>query len=183
MIIQDTKIDKVKVIKSQPFRDERGFFNRLFCQRELDAIRPGLEIKQINHSKTRQKGAVRGLHFQLPPSAEIKIVRCTKGEVFDVAVDLRKDSPTFLQYYGEILSEDNMSALVIPEGFAHGFQALADEVELVYFVSAFYDKDSEGSVRYDEPKVGIKWPLEVTLVSKKDLSVPYLTHDFKGIVL
>jgi len=168
MKIAQTKITGVAVIHSEPFKDERGFFNRIFCQKELEVIRPGIVIAQINHSMTKQKGSIRGIHFQNPPHAEMKIVRCVKGSIFDVAVDLRKDSPTFLQWHGEILSADNMKALVIPEGCAHGFQSLEDDIEMVYISTFPFCREAEGGIRFDDQKIGIQWPLLVTIISEKD---------------
>lgn len=168
MKVQSTLISMVKVILPEPFVDNRGFFNRIFCQKELEVIRPGITIAQINHSLTKIKGTIRGMHFQYPPYAEMKIARCVKGSVFDVAVDLREDSPTFLQWHGEILSAENMKALVIPEGCAHGVQSLEDDTEMIYMSTASYCKEAENGICYDEPKVGIQWPLPVTIVSDKD---------------
>jgi dTDP-4-dehydrorhamnose 3,5-epimerase len=168
MKIEQTKITNVSIIHSEPFNDERGFFNRIFCQKELEVIRPSIVIAQINHSMTRQKGTIRGMHFQNPPHAEMKIVRCIKGSIFDVAVDLRKDSPTFLQWHGEVLSAENMKALVIPEGCAHGFQSLEDDIEMVYMSTSPYCKEAEGGIRFNDPKIGIQWPLPVTIISEKD---------------
>jgi len=181
MILKDTLIKGVTVIDSEPFRDERGFFNRIFCREELAKVRPNLVIAQINHSMTRRKGAVRGMHFQYPPHAEMKIVRCVKGSIYDVAVDLRKGSPTFLQWHGETLSAENMKALVIPEGCAHGFQTLEDDVEMIYIHSQSYCKQAESGVRYDDPAIGINWMQPISQVSEKDKSVQLLTTNFKGI--
>jgi dTDP-4-dehydrorhamnose 3,5-epimerase len=183
MIIENTKIEGVKVILSQPFKDNRGFLNRIFCQNELAAIKPNLVIAQANHSLTALQGTVRGMHFQKPPHAEMKIVRCLKGAVLDVAVDLRENSPTFLKWHAEILSAENMKALVVPEGFAHGFQALENNIELLYLATMFYSKNDEGTVRYDDPKVAIQWTLPVVHVSEKDASAPLLTENFKGLKL
>jgi dTDP-4-dehydrorhamnose 3,5-epimerase len=182
MIIEHTKLDGVKVIQSEPFRDERGFFNRIFCRKELVAIRPDIIIAQINHSMTALKGTVRGMHFQYPPHAEMKIVRCIKGSIFDVAVDLRKDSSTFLQWHGEILSADNMKALVVPEGCAHGFQSLEDAIEMIYLHTEDYCKTSEGTLRYDDPTVNIQWPLQASYISAKDLSPSFLSTNYGGIL-
>ncbi|GHT86825.1 dTDP-4-dehydrorhamnose 3,5-epimerase [Spirochaetia bacterium] len=183
MIIANTKIVGVKIIVSDPFRDNRGFFNRVFCQKELEAVRPGIVIAQINHSMTKQKGTIRGMHFQYPPYAEMKIVRCIKGSIFDVAVDLRKNSPAFLQWHGQVLSAENMKALVIPEGCAHGFQSLEDDIEMIYLHTAFYAKQSEGAIRHDEPKIGIEWPMNIEMVSEKDIFYPFLPENFEGIDL
>lgn len=181
MIIENVGIEGIKVITPEPLYDERGFFSRIFCQKEMSCIKENLIIKQINNSFTKKKGTIRGLHFQYPPHAEIKIVRCTKGKIFDVAVDLRKNSPSFLKWHGEILSSQNQKMLVIPEGFAHGFQTLEDDCEIIYFNTAFYCKESESALRYDDPKIGIKWHTKVTTVSDKDSKHPYLTNDFTGI--
>ena len=168
MKIEHTKINGVNVIHSEPFKDDRGFFNRIFCQKELVLIRPGIVISQINHSMTKIKGTIRGMHYQNPPHEEMKIVRCLKGSIFDIAIDLRKGSPTFLQWHSEILSEENMRALVIPEGFAHGFQSLEDDIELVYISTAPYCKEAERGVRFNDSKLNIQWPLATTVISEKD---------------
>ena len=168
MLIEKTPIDGVKIINSEPFMDNRGFFNRIFCQKELENIRPGIIIAQINHSMTKTKGSIRGMHFQYPPHAEMKIVRCIKGSIFDVAVDLRKDSPTFLQWHGEILSAENTKALVVPEGCAHGFQSLEDDIEMIYMSTAPYNKEAECGLRFDDPNMEIQWPLDITVISEKD---------------
>ena len=168
MKIEPTKISGVTIIVSEPFIDERGFFNRIFCQKELEAIQPDIVIAQANHSMTKKKGTIRGIHFQYPPYAEMKIIRCIKGSIFDVAVDLQNDSPTFLQWHGEVLSAENMKALVIPKGCAHGFQSLEDDVEMIYMSTTPYSKEREGGIKCDDPRVGIQWPLPVTIISEKD---------------
>ena len=183
MRLEQTKIEGIFAIHSEPFKDERGFFNRIFCQKELEAIKPGIVIAQVNHSMTKTKGTIRGMHFQNPPHAEMKIIRCVKGSIFDVAVDLRKDSPTFLLWHGEVLSAENMKALVVPEGCAHGFQSLEDDIEMIYLHTQFYSKLSEGAIRYDEPKIAIKWSLDSTVISEKDSSYPFLPGNYEGIVL
>jgi dTDP-4-dehydrorhamnose 3,5-epimerase len=183
MVIENTEIDGVRVILSEPFRDDRGFFNRIFCQNELAVIRPNMVIVQINHSMTKTKGTIRGMHFQNPPHEEMKIIRCVRGSIFDVAVDLRRGSPSFLYWHGEVLSSDNMKALVIPEGCAHGFQSLEDDIEMVYMHTKAYCKRSEGGIRYDEPRINIKWPLEVVNVSEKDLTSAYLLNGYGGLVI
>ncbi|KKM66371.1 hypothetical protein LCGC14_1481850 [marine sediment metagenome] len=177
----ETKFKDMHVIEPQPFQDERGSFSRVFCEKEFKEIGLTKRIVQINYSATTKKGAIRGMHFQLPPAAEIKIVKCIRGSILDVGIDLRKNSSTFLQWYGEILSTDNMKMLIIPEGFAHGFQALEENIEMIYFVTEFYAPQYEGGVRYNDPKVKVEWPLEVTDISKKDIKWPYLDENFKGI--
>jgi len=174
MKIEQTKIAGIAVIHSEPFKDNRGFFNRIFCQKELVSIQPNIVIAQINHSMTKTKGTIRGMHFQYPPHSEMKIVRCIKGSIFDVAVDLRKDSPTFLQWHGEILSAENMKAFIIPEGCAHGFQSLEDNIEMIYISTSPYYKEAEDGIRYDDPKVNIQWPLDRTVISEKDLSYSFM---------
>ena len=161
--------------------DDRGLFARVFCQNELLNILHGKNIVQINHSLTKQKGAFRGMHSQYPPKAEIKIVKCLRGSVFDVIIDLRKGSPTFLKWHEEILSSENMKMMYIPEGFAHGFQTLEENCELLYLHTEFYSPKHEGGVRYNDPKVGIKWPLEVRDISERDKKHPLLAEDFQGI--
>jgi len=182
MIVENTEINDVKIVHSEPFFDERGFLNRIFCQEELYSIRQNMIIEQINHTMTVSKGTVRGLHFQYPPHAELKIVRCIKGSIFDVAVDLRKDSLTFLKWHGEILSEDNKRSLVIPEGLAHGFQSLEDNVEMLYFHTKSYCSESEGCFRYDDPKINIQWPISVAYISEKDLSASFVPNNYGGVL-
>lgn len=162
--------------------DNRGEFTRFLCMRELEKIGHRKGIVQINQSRTRTAGTIRGLHFQYPPKAEIKFVTCTRGRVFDVMVDIRRDSPTFLQWHGEELSESNMRMLYLPEGFAHGFQTLQDDAEMLYFHTEFYDADQEGGLRWDEKRLGIAWPREVTELSRRDRSIRPLDESFMGII-
>jgi dTDP-4-dehydrorhamnose 3,5-epimerase len=183
MKLQETQIAGVYVINSEPFIDERGFFNRIFCQSDLDAIRHNLTLSQINHSMTKTKGTIRGMHFQYPPHAELKIVRCVRGSIFDVAVDIRKNSPTFLQWHGEILSAENMKALVVPEGCAHGVQALEENIEMIYMSTSPYCREAESALRYSDPAINIRWPLPPALVSEKDASHPFIDDAFEGVVL
>lgn len=181
MNIIDTVLEGVKVIESVNIKDERGEFSRIFCDEEFKEILNKKTIKQINRSMTRKVGAVRGMHFQNAPFAEIKIVRCLKGHVFDVAVDLRKDSPTFLKWIGVELCPLKNNALVIPEGCAHGFQVLEENSELLYLHTAPYVPSSEAAIRFDDNLVGILWPITPTEISKRDLSYSYLDIFFKGI--
>lgn len=183
MNLVETTIPGVWVIESTAFQDNRGAFSRLFCSRDLQAIVGPRTIVQINHSMTHGVGTVRGLHFQNPPYSEMKIVRCLKGRVFDVAVDLRQGSPTFLKWTAVELTPENRFAFVIPEGCAHGFQVLEEDSELLYLHTAFYTPDAEGAVRFDDPRIGVNWPLAPTDLSTRDLSHPHLKEDFKGIVL
>lgn len=171
----------VSVVETVPISDHRGAFSRWYCDQELATIIGGRRIVQINHSLTCTVGAVRGLHFQFPPHAEMKLVRCLKGRIWDVALDLRADSPTFLQWHGEELTPSNARMLVIPEGCAHGFQVLEANSELLYLHTAFYRREAEGGVRYDDPRLGIVWPLPVLDLSERDRSHPPIAHDFVGI--
>jgi dTDP-4-dehydrorhamnose 3,5-epimerase len=179
--VLDTPISGLKIIERFRHADERGFFSRMFCADELQAAGWSQPVAQINQTLTRRQGAVRGMHFQLPPDAEIKLVNCVRGRVFDVAVDLRQGSPTFLKWYGVELSPENSRALLVPEGFAHGFQALAPDCELIYFHSRAHQPVSEGALHPREPRVGVAWPLEVTELSARDEGQPMLTPAFQGI--
>ena len=177
----EAPLDGAYVIELEPFEDERGFFARTFCQNEFATIGFHKQIVQINHSVTRQKGAIRGLHYQLPPACETKIIRCVQGKVFDVMVDIRKKSSTYLKWYGVELSKDNMRMVFIPEGFAHGFQTLSDNTELVYHHSASYSPESERGLRFDDPVLAIHWPMSVRAISSKDQSYPLIDNNFKRI--
>jgi dTDP-4-dehydrorhamnose 3,5-epimerase len=178
-----TSIQGVSLVETTPFKDQRGAFYRAFCDEELASLLQGRTIRQINVSRTEAAGAIRGLHFQHPPHAEMKLVRCLRGRVWDVAVDLRRESATFLRWHAEELSSDNARMLVIPEGCAHGFQVLDAGSELLYLHTADYEPRSEGGVRFDDPAVEIAWPLKGTDISQRDSSHPLLTEDFKGIAL
>jgi dTDP-4-dehydrorhamnose 3,5-epimerase len=183
MNILDTPVADVKLVQSFPHHDARGAFERLFCAEGLQPLLGHRQITQINHSKTSHAGTVRGLHFQNPPHAEMKMVRCVRGRIWDVAVDLRSDSPTFLQWHAQELAQDDAQMLIIPEGFAHGFQALEPDSELLYLVTAFYNPPSEGGLRHDDPRLAIEWPLPPRDVSPRDLVHPLLRADFNGIAL
>ena len=178
-----TPIPGLMVLMSEPFKDSRGLFERLYCKVELNDQGIYKEVVQINHSLTVQKGAIRGMHFQAPPFAETKIIRCLSGAVFDVAVDLRHGSPTFLNWHAEILTPDNLKMVFIPEGFAHGFQVLEPNSELLYFHSEIYNRNAEGGVRYDDPKINIQWPMPATDFSVRDQNFLYLDNQFKGICI
>lgn len=183
MILHSTPITNLLVAESKAIKDERGAFARLFCEQELSSVIGQRKIVQINHSRTEAVGAVRGLHFQHAPHAEMKLVRCLKGKVWDVAVDLRPQSPSYKRWYAQELSVQNARMMVIPEGFAHGFQVLEAGSELLYLHTAFFKPDSEGGVRHDDPSLGIKWPLPVTDISVRDSSHTYIETSFRGIVL
>lgn len=181
MIIIPTAISGVFAIDRPMYGDERGFLSRLFCAdrlRQAGWIKP---LAQINHTFTAHAGSVRGFHFQHPPHAEMKLVSCVQGEVWDVAVDLRQGSPTFLRWHAERLSLENRRALLIPEGCAHGFQALTDRCELVYCHSAGFYRDAEGGVRHDDAALRVPWPLPVRDLSLRDATHPLISPNFTGL--
>lgn len=178
-----TALSGLTLVRRKITEDHRGFLSRFYCADEFRQAGASKPIAQINHTLTRNKGAVRGLHFQRPPYAETKFVSCLKGEVWDVAVDLRGNSPTFLQWYGEILSAANCKSLLIPEGFAHGFQTLTEDCELIYLHTAAYHPEAEGALNVTDPKLGIAWPLTITEISEKDRKHKLIEHDFQGITL
>lgn len=181
LVVSDLPLAGLKMVERQRLGDARGYLSRLFCAEELaaaDWIRP---IAQINQTYTARRGTVRGLHFQYPPHAEMKLVNCLRGEVWDVAVDLRAGSPTFLQWHAEFLSADNSRALLIPEGFAHGFQTLTDEVEMLYCHSAAYVASAEGGLQPLDARLGIAWPLPVTELSARDAGHLPISAEFAGV--
>lgn len=183
MDIIPTPLQGLKIIETTTYRDNRGSFTRLFCDQELDSIIGPRKIKQINQSTTLKVGTVRGLHFQYPPDAEMKLVRCTQGCIWDVAVDLRQGSPSFLQWHAEELSHDNMRMMIIPEGFAHGFQALTNDIELLYLHTAHYTSITEGGINPLDPLLEIHWPLKITELSARDSGQKLIDIGFQGIVL
>lgn len=183
MNLVETRISGAWVVESAAFQDNRGAFSRLFCSRELQPIVGSRTIVQINHSITCGVGAVRGLHFQNPPHAEMKIVRCLKGRVFDVAVDLRQGSPTFLEWTAVELTPGNHLAFVIPEGCAHGFQVLEEDSELLYLHTAFYYPDAEGALNVTDPRLSIAWPLPVGDISARDRNHPFVAPNFPGVAV
>jgi dTDP-4-dehydrorhamnose 3,5-epimerase len=179
--IADLPLEGLKRVQRQRLGDRRGYLARLFCAEELAAAAWVKPIAQINHTYTSKRGTVRGMHFQHPPHAEMKLVSCIRGEVWDVAVDLRAGSPTFLRWHAEVVSAENGFALLIPEGFAHGFQTLTDDVELLYCHSRPYVPEAEGGLSPTDPRLAIAWPLEVTEMSERDNQHPLLTPDFEGL--
>jgi dTDP-4-dehydrorhamnose 3,5-epimerase len=169
-----TKLDGAWIVEPEPFQDNRGLFARTFCAREFRDHRLGDSFVQCNTSWNVRKGTVRGMHYQLPPSAETKLVRCTAGALWDVIVDLRPESSTYLHHFGVELSATNRRALYIPEMFAHGFQTLEDSTEVFYQMSEFYAPDLSFGLRYDDPKLGITWPFAVASVSERDQTWSFL---------
>lgn len=174
MIFDRLGLGDTTVVRQQKFGDHRGFFARMFCADEFAQAGLANNWLQINNSLTGQRGTVRGMHFQRAPSAEVKLVRCIKGAIFDVAVDVRKGSPTFGQWRGIELTADSRDMLYVPQGFAHGFQALTDDAEIIYFNTAFYAPEIEGGVHHADPDVGVSWPLAVAATSDRDEALPSL---------
>ncbi len=170
-------------IKRTPIKDNRGFFSRFYCAEEFKELGLQQPIAQMNHTLTLSVGAIRGLHYQHPPYTEIKIVNCLRGEVFDVVVDIRQGSPTFLKWYGEVLSAENQTGLYIPEGFAHGFQALTKNCELMYLHSAFYTASAEDGLNVADPALDITWPLAFADCSDRDQNHPMIDNSFAGVVI
>ncbi len=185
MDVQTLKLEGAALLTTKRLGDSRGAFSRLFCQDDLASVHHGRPVQQANWSRTQKKGTVRGLHFQYPPKAEDKIVRCLCGEIFDVMVDLRAGSPTFLQWHGEVLTAENMYALYIPKGFAHGFQTLVDHCELLYLHSEFYSPMAEDGLHSQSSAMGIEWPMAITHISERDegLQVVSDINQFQGIAL
>jgi dTDP-4-dehydrorhamnose 3,5-epimerase len=180
-VIEDLYLSGLKRVERRRLGDNRGFFSRVFCAEELSEAGWVKPIVQLNHTYTAKRGAVRGLHFQRPPHAEMKLVSCLRGEVWDVAVDLRQDSPTFLHWQAEALSAENGRALLIPEGFAHGFQAMTDEVELLYCHSAAHAPSAEAGVNCRDQRLTICWPLPLTELSIRDSGLPSIGDGFEGV--
>lgn len=179
--VRTTPLAGLCVIHRHPVGDHRGFLERLFCSDDLTSLVGDRHIKQINLTHTVRRGTTRGMHFQHPPYAEMKFVTCLRGRIFDVAVDLRRNSPTFLGWYGEVLTDDSHSTLVIPEGFAHGFQTLTDDCELLYLHTAAYAATAEGGIHPNDPKLAIAWPEPTTELSARDAGHPLLRDGFEGI--
>jgi dTDP-4-dehydrorhamnose 3,5-epimerase len=174
MLFTETSLPGAYVIDIEPRGDARGFFARTFCVREMEAHGLTTNVVQTNISLSRTRGTVRGMHYQAAPAQEAKLIRCIHGAIYDVIVDVRPDSPTYLKHIGVELTSDNRRSLFVPEGFAHGFQTLTDDAEVLYQVSAFYTPECERGLRHDDPALGIQWPLPVTVVSEKDGRWPLL---------
>jgi dTDP-4-dehydrorhamnose 3,5-epimerase len=183
MKFYNTPLEGARLIELEKRGDDRGFFARYFCEREFAAN--GLETRfvQINNSLSAKKGTLRGLHYQLPPAAEVKMVRCVRGALWDAIVDLRPDSPTFKQAFGADLTAENRLMMYVPRGFAHAILTLTEDVEAIYLVSAFYGPEQERGLRWNDPAIGIDWPIEPTEISAKDAKWPDLDAAFHGIEL
>jgi dTDP-4-dehydrorhamnose 3,5-epimerase len=168
MVFTETVLKGAYIIDIERREDSRGFFARAFCQKEFEAAGLKPMIAQANIASNRKKGTLRGMHFQYPPVAETKLVRCTRGAILDIIVDLRPESPTYLKHISVELSADNQRGLYVPERFAHGYQVLCDDTDTSYQVGEFYAPGAEGGLRYDDPRLGLSWPLPVTVMSDKD---------------
>ena len=174
MRFEETALAGAFVIDLERREDDRGFFARTYCQREFEEHGLNPAVAQCNLSYSRRSGTLRGMHYQTGDAAEAKLVRCIRGAIHDVIVDLREGSPTYLKHFGVDLSARNHRALYVPEGFAHGFLSLMDDTEIAYQVSTFYAPGQERGLRYDDPALGIPWPAEITSISEKDASWPLL---------
>ena len=178
MQFEKTPIDGVQVVHLDRRTDERGFFARVFCENEFGAANMPMRIAQINNSLSARAGTLRGLHYQLPPSAETKVIRCLRGAIFDVALDIRPGSPSFGEWFGARLDEENRDMLTVPRGCAHAILTLEPNTEILYLVDNFYDPASERGIRWNDPTIDIAWPIEPVEVSEKDSSWPELDPEW-----
>lgn len=174
MNIVKTDIEDVVIIEPKVFGDQRGWFTETYSKEKFEELGIYIDFIQDNHSFSEQKGTLRGLHFQLNPKAQTKLVRCTKGKILDVAVDLREGAPTYKKWIAVELTEENKKQLLIPKGFAHGFLTLTDDVEVQYKVDEYYSPENDRSIRFDDPEIGVVWGLDSPVLSDKDLSAPSL---------
>ena len=176
-------IDGLYTVLLKKLEDDRGLFARTYCKNEFKKIGFDKEFVQFNHSFNKLKGTIRGMHFQQMPFAETKLIRCVQGAVYDVAVDIRKNSPTYLQWFGVELTAENMVSVLIPEGFAHGFQTLKNDSALIYHHTAFYTPQADAGIRFDDSLININWKLPAVNISDKDKNYPFIDKNFKGIIL
>jgi len=181
MKFHETKLNGAYTIELEPYIDERGLFARVFCQDEFEEIGHHKPFVQINHSINHKKATFRGLHYQKPPFSEIKLIRCIAGKVFDIIVDIREKSDTFLHHFGVELTSQNMKMIYVPEGFAHGFITLEDNTQLIYHHTSSYKPGYESGFRYDDPRLKIKLPFEPLIISEKDKSYRFIDNSFSGI--
>lgn len=180
MIFVETKLKDAHIIEIEKLEDTRGFFARSWCRNEFDEHGLVSTVVQANISWNKKRGTLRGMHYQVPPYEEVKLVRCSRGSIYDVIIDLRKGSPTYKQWLGVELTADDYKLLYVPGGFAHGFQTLEDDTETVYQVSQFYTPGAEAGLRWDDPTFNINWPLEVQVISEKDRNWPDYQPSFLG---
>ncbi len=183
MNLSKTPIEGLFLVNNEPFSDSRGYFERLFCRNEFSSAPVNVNFVQVNHSFNLKKGVFRGMHCQTGAFAEDKLVWCIQGEVYDVVLDLRANSPTFLQSFGVHLKAAGKTGIYIPKGLAHGFLTLEENSHLVYFHTNFYNKDNEFPVNIKDPLFSIQLPAGISEISEKDQNVPFLNHDFKGLTL
>jgi len=181
--IINTPLPGLHLLESIPIKDERGWLERIYSRDSINNLAKGKDIQQINKTLTVKRGTVRGLHFQNSPYTETKIISCIKGKIWDVAVDLRKNSPTFMNYFAVELSENQHVSVLVPEGFAHGFQSLTDNCQIIYFNTSNYNPNSEGGINALDPRISIKWPIEISFRSIRDTEHQYLKNSFSGIEL
>lgn len=174
MIFKETTLPGAYVIEPEKIGDERGYFARIWCERELQQHGLKADLAQSNVGFSHRKGTLRGLHFQKPPYAEVKIVRCTRGAIFDVIVDLRPDSQTYKGWFGVELSDENSRMIYVPEGFAQGYITLTDNTEMNYHTSEFYNAEAASGVRYNDIAIGIRWPLIPSIISQQDRNWPLI---------
>ncbi|MEI6101082.1 MAG: dTDP-4-dehydrorhamnose 3,5-epimerase [Eubacteriales bacterium] len=176
MLVEKTDIDGLYVLSPKVYGDNRGWFTETYSKRKLQEEGLAADFVQDNHSFSAQKGTLRGLHFQINPMSQIKLIRCSRGAVRDIVVDLRKNSPTYKKWFSIELTEENQKQLWIPKGFAHGFLAIQENCEIQYKVDAYYSPEHDRSVRYDDPEIGIDWEVAEPILSKKDLDAPLLSE-------
>lgn len=181
MLFKETPLKGCFAIEFQPTADERGWFSRVYCENEFKAINHSKPFVQFNHSFNRAAGTIRGLHYQKPPFQETKLIRCISGSVYDVVVDIRQNSPTFLKHFGLKLSAVNNTMIYIPSGFAHGFQTLEENTQLLYHHTEFYQPGFEAGLRYNDAKLEITWELPPSIISERDKNFDLLTESFQGI--
>ncbi len=179
--VKKLNFDGLFILERKSIGDERGFLSRIWCSKEMKEVGWKNEIAQINHTYNQKRGTIRGLHFQKTPHQEKKLVTCIRGAIWDVVVDVRPNSSTFLHWHSEELSDQNMKALMIPEGFAHGYQTLTDDVELFYCHSEFFHESSERGLNPQDPELSIDWPLKISSISSRDLDHPLISKTFKGV--
>ncbi len=181
MKFSETRLKGAYVITPEPFVDDRGSFARVFCKNEFSAIGHKGDFVQINHSVNKLKGTFRGIHYQLPPFGEIKLIRCISGKVYDIIVDIRKGSPTFLKSFAVEISAENMKMMYVPEGFAHGFITLEDNSQVIYHHTTYYEPGHEAGLRYNDPALQLELPIGPSIMTEKDKNHPLIDNSFKGI--
>jgi len=181
MKFTETRLKKLYIIEPEPFVDERGVFFRTYCKEEFKKIGLNKDFVQINQSINSKKGTFRGLHYQIPPYGDTKLIRCISGRVLDILVDIRKGSITFLNYFAIEISEENKKMIFVPEGFAHGFMTLEDNSQLIYHHTAFYQPSFEAGINYNDPKIKLELPINIRVINKKDADIPLIDNQFTGV--